>query len=284
MLPYETVAGLTRMTISTKKAFIKMQGPPRNDHIQEWRDELFTALAFLTRLPVRSNEEWQSGTLSRALRMSPAVGAFVGALAGSFYWLGVSFGFSTFIAGLLAIMASAVLTGGLHEDALSDMADGISGGWTRERKLEIMSDGRIGAHGALALMLALLLRVGAMAQLGSPDRVMTALIAAGALSRALMYLAMAALPHAKDAGLARSTGRPTMRDAAISVGISFGICWLALPLGTALAALIAAGAGGLLTARIASSQIGGQTGDILGSIQQISELCALLLLAALLTL
>ena len=89
-------------------------------------------LAFLTRLPVRAPRTWDAGTLSRALRLSPAVGAFVGAFAGSFYWLAVSFGFSTFIAAAAwRLWRPPLLTGGLHEDALSDMADGISGGWTR---------------------------------------------------------------------------------------------------------------------------------------------------------
>ncbi len=265
------------------KAF-NMQAPPPDDRIQQWRDDLTTALAFLTRLPVRAPAHWNAGILVKALRLSPAVGAFVGAFAGSFYWLAVSFGFSTFIAAVLGIVAAALLTGGLHEDALSDMADGLSGGWTRERRLEIMSDGRIGAHGTLALMLALLLRIGAMAQLSSPDKLMAALIAAGALSRAIMYVAMAALPYAKETGLAHTTGRPGMQQAATALGLGFGIAWLALPFGTALAAFTGACAGGLLIAQMAKRHIGGQTGDILGAVQQISELCALLFLAALLTL
>lgn len=263
---------------------IYMQRLPRNDHIQEWRDQLFTALGFLTRLPVRTSDQLEAGSLTHALRFSPAVGAFAGAFAGAFYWLAVSFGFSTFIAALFGIVAAALLTGGLHEDALSDMADGISGGWTAERKLEIMSDGRIGAHGALALILAMLLRVGAMAQLSSPDRVMAALIVAGALSRAIMYAAMYALPHARNQGLAHGAGRPSLEQAATALIIGAVIAWLAMPFGAALAAIAAASAGGLLTARIALRQIGGQTGDILGAVQQISEICALLLLAALLTL
>ncbi len=265
------------------KAF-NMQAPPPNDRIQEWRNDLTIALAFLTRLPVRAPEHWDAGMLAKALRLSPAVGAFAGAFAGSFYWLAVSFGFSTFIAAALGIVAATLLTGGLHEDALSDMADGLSGGWTRERKLEIMSDGRIGAHGALALMLALLLRIGAMAQLSSPDKVMAALIAAGALSRAMMYVAMATLPYAKETGLAHTAGRPSSQKAVAALGLGFVIAWLALPFGTALAAFVGACAGGLFTALLAKRHIGGQTGDILGAVQQISELCALLLLAALLTL
>lgn len=259
-----------------------MQGPP-HDRMQQWREDLFTALAFLTRLPVLPQHQPAPEALAKALRFSPAVGAFAGAFAGAFYWLAVSFGFSTFIAALLGIVMGILLTGGLHEDALSDMADGFSGGWTRERKLEIMSDGRIGAHGALALMLALLLRVGAMAQLGNPDRVMVALIAAGALSRAMMYAAMALLPYAKQTGIAHGAGRPDAPQAAAALGLGFVISWLALPFGMALAAFIAAGAGGWFTARLAKRQIGGQTGDVLGAAQQISELCVLLLLAALLT-
>lgn len=283
MLPFNLVAGLSRICFCKMKAF-SMQPPQRNDLIQQWREDLFTALAFLTRLPVAVPDHWDEGKLAKALRLSPAVGAFAGAFAGSFYWLAISFGFSTFIAAVLGIAAVTLLTGGLHEDALSDMADGISGGWTAERKLEIMSDGRIGAHGALALLLALLLRVGAMAQISAPDKVMAALIAAGALSRATMYVAMAALPYAKQTGLAHAAGRPSSQQAASALGLGFVIAWLALPFGTALSALIAAGAGGLYVSMMARRHIGGQTGDILGAVQQLAELCALLLLAALLNL
>ncbi len=261
-----------------------MQARPPDDRIQRWREDLAAALAFLTRLPVRAPEHRDAGRLTHALRLAPVAGAFVGAIAGSFYWLAVSFGFSTFIAAIFGITAAALLTGGLHEDALSDMADGFSGGWTRERKLEIMSDGRIGAHGALVLMLALLLRVGTMAQISAPDRVMAAMIAAAALSRAMMYVAMAMLPYAKETGLARDAGRPGAQQAATALALGFGAAWLALPFGAALIALIGAGAGGLFTALMAKRQIGGQTGDILGAVQQISELGALLVLAALLTL
>lgn len=282
MRPYDRMINLSRICFITMKAFT-MQVPPTDHRIPRWREELTTALAFLTRLPVRAPEHWDAGMLANALRLSPAVGAFVGAFAGSFYWLALSFGFSTLIAAVLGIVAAALLTGGLHEDALSDIADGFSGGWTRERKLEIMSDGRIGAHGALALLLALLLRVGAMAQISAPDRVMAALIAAAALSRAAMYVAMAVLPHAKETGLAHETGRPTSRQVMTALALGFVIAWLALPFGAALTAFIGAGLGGLFTALLAKRRIGGQTGDILGAVQQIAELGALLVLAAMLT-
>lgn len=271
------------MSMEKLKA-INMQRLPRNDRIQEWRDQLFTALGFLTRLPVPLPDRLEPGAVIHALRFSPAVGAFAGAFAGAFYWLAISFGFSTFIAALFGIVAGALLTGGLHEEALSDMADGFSRGWTAEKKLEIMSDGRIGAHGALVLILSLLLRVGAMAQLSSPDSVMAALITAGALSRAIMYAAMYALPPARSTGLAHDAGQPAMQQMATALTIGAVIAWLAVPFGAALAAFIAAGAGGFFTARMAKQHIGGQTGDILGAIQQISEICAMLLLAALLTL
>lgn len=261
-----------------------MQGPHSDDRMQQWRADMLIAIAFLTRLPVYARERLEAGHLIHALRLSPAIGAFIGAFIGSFYWLSVSFGFSTLIAAVLGIAAGALMTGGLHEDALSDMADGFSGGWTPERKLEIMSDSRIGAHGALALIVALLLRAGGIAQLGSPYRVIAALVAAGALSRAVMYVAMAALPYAKQTGLAHEAGRPSPQQAAAALGLGFVLAWLALPLGTALAAFAMACAGGFITARLAKRQIGGQTGDVLGAVQQISELCTLLLLAALLTL
>lgn len=248
----------------------------------KWRAELYTAFAFLTRLPLPTNPP-HTGFIAKALRLSPIIGAFIGALSGSFYWLGLSFGLSPLLAALLGVGIGAIVTGGLHEDALCDMADGISGGSDREHRLTIMSDGRIGAHGALALMLVLLLRVGAIAQLSAPGPVMAALIGAGALSRAAMFAAMAALPNAKQSGLAHMAGRPDLMDAMLAAGLGFAIALLAMPFGVALDATLAAASGGALIGWIAARKIGGQTGDVLGTVQQISELFVLLMLASVLS-
>jgi adenosylcobinamide-GDP ribazoletransferase len=179
-------------------------------------------------------------------------------------------------AGVLGL--AALMTGGLHEDGLSDTADGLFGGWTKERRLEIMKDSRVGSYGVLALVLVTLARWSALTTVLAAGG-LWGLIAVGALSRAPMGLVMSALPNARGGGLSHATGRPSAAIALAGAGVALVIAvlfagWVALPM-LALAAL----AVGLL-ARSAQRRIGGQTGDILGATQQLAEAAALAVLAA----
>jgi adenosylcobinamide-GDP ribazoletransferase len=167
------------------------------------------------------------------------------------------------------------VTGALHEDGLADVADGFGGGRTREAKLEIMRDSRIGTFGALALILALLARAGAIAALATPLAVASALVAAGAVSRAALPPVMTVLPLARADGLAAGAGRPHPTRAAAAVLVAALIA-LAL-LGQAAAAALVAGAGAaFVVAWLARRQIGGHTGDVLGAVQQLTEIGVLL--------
>lgn len=251
--------------------------------LKEWREDLYISFVFLTRLPLPVRQDVDQAGFTRALRLSPVVGAFVGAVGGSFYWLGLSFNLSSFLSALIGVAATLLLTGGLHEDGLSDTMDGFSGGWNRERRLQIMSDSHIGAHGAIALLLAILIRVGCIAQLSNPVAVMSALITAGALSRAVMYGAMGLLPPARNEGLGHSAGRPAPDRQLVTLALGFFIAILALPFDTAIAASLAALLGGICLGMMAKRKIGGHTGDILGALQVISELFVLACLASALT-
>ncbi|MFZ5913524.1 MAG: adenosylcobinamide-GDP ribazoletransferase [Pseudomonadota bacterium] len=256
---------------------------PSSPLLEEWREDIYIAFVFLTRLPLPARQNIDQASFTRALRFSPLAGAFVGAAAGSFYWLGLSFNLSSFLSALIGVAVALLLTGGLHEDGLSDTMDGFSGGWDRDHRLQIMSDSHIGAHGALALLLTLLIRAGCIAQLSSAVAVMSALIAAGALSRVMMYGAMGLLSPARQEGLGFSAGRPAPEQQWICLGLGFFIALLALPFDTALSATLAAILGGGCMGLMAKRKIGGHTGDILGAVQVIAELSALVYLASALT-
>ena len=105
------------------------------------------------------------------------------------------------------VAATVLVTGCLHEDGLADTADGFGGGGSKERKLEIMRDSRSGAYGVAALVLSILLRVGAIASLVDPALVAAALIAAHAGARAAMPVFMAAVPRARHDGLSAKRAR-----------------------------------------------------------------------------
>jgi adenosylcobinamide-GDP ribazoletransferase len=180
------------------------------------------------------------------------------------------------LAAVLAVAAQVLLTGGLHEDGLADVADGFGGGRSRADKLRIMRDPRLGSFGALALVLALLARIAALIALAGPALAGAALVAAGAVSRAGLPAIMASLPPARDDGLAAGAGRPHPLRAAAAAAIGALLAFALLPPGAAAGGLIGAAGALLLIAHLARRQLGGYTGDVLGAAQQLAEIGFLL--------
>jgi adenosylcobinamide-GDP ribazoletransferase len=233
------------------------------------------ALAFLTRLPVRYRRAWADTDLAASVALFPAVGALIGLAGAGGYALAVWVGLPPWPAAAIALAITIWLSGGLHEDGLADFADGLGGGRTREDKLRIMRDPRIGTYGAIALVLALLLRAGALAALAAPWAVGAALVTAAAVSRGVLPAVMATLPNARTDGLAAGAGRPHPLRAAAAVVIAALIAIVLLG-PAAPAALLACAGGALGVAVLARRQIAGYTGDVLGAVQQIAEIGVLL--------
>src|SRR5215469_9518570 len=239
--------------------------------------DLRVGVAFYTRIPL-AGPPVDGEALARAAWCAPLVGALIGALSGLAYFIAWRLNLPPFVCATLAVGTSLALTGALHEDGLADMADGF-GGESRERALAIMRDGRIGVFGACALTIALLLRVGALADLPNPALAVWALIGAHAAARAGLPLFMALVPPARPDGLSASAGAPS--GAAVAIALVIGLVALAKALGlrNALVALVLMLAGGLMIGAMAWRRIGGQTGDVLGAVEQTSE-CLVLLVAA----
>ncbi len=244
-----------------------------------WHD-FEIALTFLTRLAVRSGRASAPAVLAASAPMFPLVGALVGLVGGSFYGAAAWLGLPPPLAAIFALAAMTWLTGALHEDGLADVADGFGGGRSRQNKLDIMRDSRLGSFGAIVMILSLLTRIGALATLSSPAAVAAALVAAGAVSRALLPAAMVTWPPARDDGLAAAAGRPHPARAAVAGIVAALLAFLLLPpMAAAIALLMAVVAGGVM-GLLAQRQIGGLTGDVLGAIQQIAEIGFLLVLIA----
>ena len=241
--------------------------------------DLKISVLFSTRLPLAHSFAVTGPDIARASWALPLAGALVGLLGAIAYWLAHAAGLPPLPASALALAATLVATGCLHEDGLADTADGFGGGASRERKLEIMRDSRIGSYGACALMLSLLLRGSALASLAEPALAAGALIAANASARATMPVLMWLVPHTRADGLSADAGRPPA--ASVAAAVVFGV--LALGLGLNLGAIVAAL---LLVAVVACAawlsreQIGGQTGDVVGALEQVSEIAVLLVAAA----
>jgi adenosylcobinamide-GDP ribazoletransferase len=240
------------------------------------------ALAFLTRLPIRSARPWQGADLAASVAMFPLVGLMVGLLGALTYACATALGLPPLPAAVLALAALVWSTGAMHEDGLADLADGF-GGTSRARKLEIMRDPRVGSFGVIAIVLALLARVALLAPLAEPAPVAAALIAAAALSRALMPIAMLVMPQARSDGLATRAGRPHPARVAAAPAIAILIVQSLLPPPDAAIAMAAATLAGAMVAMAATRTLGGITGDVLGAIQQVTEIAFLSAVVAMAT-
>ena len=169
-----------------------------------------------------------------------------------------------------------LVTGAFHEDGLADVADGFGGGWDHESKLGIMRDSRIGTFGVVAVVLSLGLRATAVAALAEPAAVASAVIMAGMASRAAILFVQRGLPPARTDGLGAGAGVPTVRGVAAATLLNLAAAVALLPLPVAGAAVVAIAIVVWGVAVLARRQIGGFTGDVLGAVQQVSEIAALL--------
>jgi adenosylcobinamide-GDP ribazoletransferase len=250
--------------------------------------ELAAAAAFLTRLPAGwlGVDPNSRPDFSVAARTFPLVGLLVGVVGAVVALVADRLGLPPFAAAILSLAATITLTGALHEDGLTDTADGFGGGATATRKLEIMRDSRIGTFGGIALILSLLLRASLIAALlpyGAFALAM-ALISAEIVSRAAIVQLWASLPPARFEGLANDTGRPSSETRWIAVAIAVLAALLAGSLGTGVfetfVALIVAGLATYGFQLLCTAQISGQTGDTLGAAQQVALIAFLMAIVA----
>lgn len=248
----------------------------RSGAVTRLREEaalLVTACRFLTRLPLPDRPVATTARLASAVRYYPAVGLLVGGAA-ALLLLVLAPLMGPVVAVLLAITATAALTGAMHEDGLADTCDGL-GGATAARTLEIMRDSRVGTFGLIGLGLTLALKVAALAAL--PLAVAAAaLVAAHAASRLACVATISLSAYARPGGTAGFTRRRISgRGLAVAVATAalalacFGAVagWSA-----AVAATLGIAAGAALVRRVADRRLGGYTGDTLGACQQLAEL------------
>ncbi|MBR0971146.1 adenosylcobinamide-GDP ribazoletransferase [Bradyrhizobium japonicum] len=253
---------------------------PRAELLKDIVADLRIAVSFVTILPVASSKPAGDGTVARATWAVPVAGLLVGLAGAAAYTIASRLGLTPGPAALLALAATALITGALHEDGLADTADGLGGGRTRERKLEIMRDSRIGTYGVCALILSFGLRWSALAVIANQWTVTLALCAAHAAARAGVPAFMSLVAPARPDGLSASAGEPPRRSIAIAFAVGTLTLALALGPGKALVGLILLSLAGLILARLAVRQIGGQTGDILGAFEQSGEILILLVAAS----
>ena len=244
------------------------------------------ALRFLTRLPVPFVRRLDPPPLKDSMAMFPLVGAVVGAVTAVALVLANLAALPDLFCALLALAVNAAMTGAFHEDGLADVADGFGGGATREDRLEIMKDSRIGTYGTLALVLTVLARASLLtALLDLPSfSIVVVMAGAAAFSRSLMVDLLWATRPARSTGLAVMAGQPSRNTtlAALAIGGVAALAggWGMLSLESAVLALVAGGLVLAMVRALAMRKIGGQTGDVCGAGQVLTETAMLAVYAA----
>jgi adenosylcobinamide-GDP ribazoletransferase len=240
---------------------------------QGWYADLKICIQLLTRLPVYISDSQEGFSISGASRLFPIVGAIVGIIAAAVLWVGSWFTFPSAILALLALLTMTLVTGALHEDGLADTFDGLGGGLTREQKLSIMRDSQIGSYGVMALLFSFGLRWAALTEITEHgfDVVLMSLIATAAASRAALPAVMHFIPVAREDGLSVGAGKPSFDRAITALLIGVGFLLFLLGFRTCIVAIgLSALVAGMFVYFVAM-RLGGQTGDVLGATQQITE-------------
>jgi len=243
----------------------------------------YLALSFFTRLPVPKTMHYSESLLNKANRYFSLVGLVTGLLLALSYLT-----ISTFLPANMSILLmmgiSLLLTGAFHEDGLADMADGIGGAFTIEKRLTIMKDSRIGTYGAVTLIITLLLKFTLLVELANQDsnHLLLAIVLAEMLSRAIAGSLISAMPYVSD--IEQSKSKPLAQAQSFSelatlllIGVAPLIFYSSEVIFSLLSILFIFR---WLFKQWLMSKIGGFTGDCLGAGQQISELIIYLTLVS----
>ncbi len=243
--------------------------------------DLADCLGFFSILPLPAPADAAAPAFSRFAWAAPLAGAVIGALGALALAFAYGLGLPATLAAVAAVATLAVVCGGLHEDGLADFADGLAVGRSREERLAIMRDSRIGVFGATALTLTLVARVAAVAALagGGLGRAAAGLILAGAAARLGALVPLASLAPARSDGMGVSASPLSPTDllaaaaATAAVAVVLGLGGLGFVRAIFAAVLACAAAGGI--ALLARARLGGQTGDVAGAAEQAAEITAL---------
>ena len=252
---------------------------------------ILVAIQFLTRIPVPPFNHYDPQWLHQSSRYFPAVGLLIGVLCAGVFWLS-SILFTPLVASVISTAFGIKLTGAFHEDGLADSCDGLGGGLTRERTLEIMKDSRLGTYGVLGLVSALLLKISLLAAMPLSVAIV-ALIIGHTASRLLCISLLTLLPYGGE--MEHAKAKP-MAQQLTPLQALYSSSWLILAIVLVtiifpntmqqigfikwLLALVLALIATDYMRRLLRRRLQGYTGDGLGTTQQLSEIAIYVGLAA----
>ncbi len=242
--------------------------------------DLVMGLRFYSRLYSGSSPHL-APNLSLIAYALPFTSLVIGALPALLLVLGGGVHLPSLFAATLAVLLQALITGAMAEDALGDAADGLAGGQTPERRLEILKDSRLGSYGMLAICFFVLLRVFALSALLDRSPLMAGflLLAAGIMARSGSLWLTRALPPARRNGMSATAGRVSRQ--AFWVGLAMAVILgfvFAAPFVHVIGLVVSITIGILIIfgwSQLCGKLVGGQTGDLVGALQALLEIAAL---------
>lgn len=242
--------------------------------------DLIMALRFFSRLPTGKSphEKPDLGRIAVALPFAALIMAVIPVaiiIAGG--WAGIP----SYFTAALAVASMAIIGGGMMEDSLADSADGLFGGYTRERRLDILKDSRHGTYGVTALCLFLVLRVTAIGALIPVSPLVAAGVWLGAnlIGRSAGLWVSVALPQARDEGTSAAAGQLPRSNYLVGLATATALLMLlGTPTSSILGVLAALAAVCLVVVgwtAVCKRLVGGQTGDLIGAAAGLGEVAAL---------
>ena len=243
--------------------------------IPEWSD-LKIAISLLSRIPLGNETQHLTSRGPNHLWAFPIVEILIGIICCCLGWIGLLLQLNNFATGFLIVMAAAITTGAMHYDGLADTLDGLWGGWSAPQRLEIMKDSHIGVYGVIGLVISTGLQAALYGQIIQQS--IWPIIGIMTISRAVMVPVMGFLENSRSSGLSSEVGKPKLQTIILAMTLGITIAFLSGAWAAIGGSILAAWA----VSKIAKNKIGGQTGDILGATQQLSEVSALICVTALL--
>ncbi len=247
---------------------------------REWQ-AFWLCLGFISRIPIPVEIDYSQRLMNQSSVYFPVAGLVLGVIYALAY-----LALDAFLPQLISLIGVLILhlwiTGAFHEDGLADSVDALGGGFTVEKRLEIMKDSRIGTYGTVALIMALALKLALLTEI---EPVWPALLLAPALARLTPLFLMTLMPYVTDTDTSKTKpvadtfsgqrlGTATLFCVAIA---GLGSAWLP-ELMTAF--VVATALTGVLWGLQLQRSLGGYTGDALGASVVLTELVFLLVLVA----
>jgi len=236
--------------------------------------DFWRAMALLSRVPLPPVGDFRAALIARSVWCWPLVGLVLAGLALLPAMLVDFLTGNPLVYAIFAIAAMVLLSGAMHEDGIADCADGFGGGMDRDRKLEIMRDSTVGTYAVVMLILTLGLRLVLITAAADIGQAGILFLIMAVISRAAMPVVMRILPPARDNGLGKEAGRPGWLPVLVGFAIASAIVLVLGGISAMFAVIVGVMIAILIVAMVARSQIGGQTGDVLGATQICAELFA----------